>query len=85
MSKTKSIPFAELRRLLERLGYAEKRINQADVFHRHGDDLLVFRLYRDQELVDARDLVSTRKFLDFRGELEAAEFDAFLENAARSA
>jgi hypothetical protein len=82
---TKSIPFAEFRRFLLGLGYAAKRTDTADIFHRAEQDLLVFRRYRDDEEVAPRDLLSTRKFLDLRGLLEAADFDAFLERATTTA
>jgi hypothetical protein len=41
--------------------------------------------YRDDEEVAARDLLSTRKFLDLRGLLEAVDFDAFLQRATTTA
>jgi hypothetical protein len=83
--KTKAIPFTELRRFLQDLGYTEKGTDTALVFHRGKEDLLVFRRYGDQEAVEYGDLVSTRKFLDLRGLLDAADFDAFLDRAATSA
>jgi hypothetical protein len=47
--------------------------------------LLVFRSYRDDEVVDQRDLFVTHKFLDLRGLVELASFDAFLVGATTSA
>jgi hypothetical protein len=85
MMTKKAIPFADLRGLLQGLGYAEKATDKAQVFHRGGKDMLVLRRYRDEETVDLRDLVSTRKFLDTWGLLEASEFDAFLQRATTSA
>jgi hypothetical protein len=38
----------------------------------------LFRLYADDEPVDEGDVRSTRRFLDMRGVLAAADFDAFL-------
>lgn len=85
MMTTTAIPFAELRRLLRTLGYVEKNTDQAHVFHRAQADLLMFRRYRDQESVDANDLVSTRKFLELWGLMEPAEYDAFFERSVTSA
>jgi hypothetical protein len=76
-----SIPFAELRCFLLGLGYREGRTENAIVFHRAKKDMLIFRLYRDEENVDLGDLLSTRKFLDLWGLLDEADFDAFLERA----
>jgi hypothetical protein len=86
MKKT-SIPFAELRRFLLGLGlgYREGRTENAIVFHRAKKDMLIFRLYRDEEDVDLGDLLSTRRYLDLRGLLDEAEFDAFLERATTPA
>jgi hypothetical protein len=85
--KTKSIPFAEFRRFLLGLGlgYREKRTDAAHIFHRAAKDLLIFRLYREEEDVDLGDLLSTRKYLDLSGLLDAADFDAFLERATTTA
>jgi hypothetical protein len=83
--KTKTIPFAEFRRFLLGLGYREKRTDSADVFYRAKDDMHVFRLYDDEEPVAPRDLHSARMFLDMRGYLNAADFDAFLERATTTA
>jgi hypothetical protein len=85
MTNTKSIPFTEFRGFLEKLGYTENRTDSAHIFHRKKKDLLFFRLYRDQEEVDWGDLVSTRKFLDLWGLLDAADFDAFLERGTETA
>jgi hypothetical protein len=82
---TKMIPFADFRALLQGLGYTEKATNNAQVFHRDGKDLLVLRHYRDEETVDWRDVVSTRKFLDMWGLLEASAFDAFLQRSTTTA
>jgi hypothetical protein len=79
--KTKTVPFAEFRRFLLGLGYREKRTDAAEIFYRADDDMHVFRRYRDDELVGQHDLHSAREFLDFRGYLDAADFDTFLERA----
>jgi hypothetical protein len=81
MTKTRAIPFTEFRAFLQRLGYAEARTDNAIVFNHPEEGLLVFRLYRDDEAVDARDLFTTRKFLDLRGLLPEAEFDTLLFQA----
>jgi hypothetical protein len=83
--KTKMIPFSEFGRFLVGLGYKQKRTDTAHVFYRADDDLFVFRLYREDEAVTPRDLHLTRQFLDARGYLGAADFDAFLAHATTSA
>jgi hypothetical protein len=85
--KIRKIPYSEFRRFLLGLGhgYKEATTDKAHVFHRAGKDMLLFRLYRDDEAVSERDLLSTRTFLDWWGYLEPADFDAFLERATTSA
>lgn len=85
MKTTRPIPFAEFRDFLEGLGYQARRTDQACVFTHPQEGLLVFRLYAEQEPVDARDLLSTRKFLELRGLLPAPAFDAFLQRATTPA
>jgi hypothetical protein len=85
MTSTKPILFAELRRLLQGLGYKEKRTDKAIVFHRAKAHLLLFRRYGEDEVVDAGDIVSTRKFLDAWGLLDAGDFDTFVESASSPA
>jgi hypothetical protein len=85
MRKRRSIPFAEFRSFLDGLGYQAKRTDKAWVFHQNGEELLVFRLYEEHEPVDQRDLLNARKFLDWRGVLDATAFDAFLQRATTSA
>ncbi len=58
--KTRPIPFAEFRTLLEKLGYVEKRVPKGRVFKHLQEGLLLFRFYRDDEPVLPRDLQSTR-------------------------
>jgi hypothetical protein len=77
----KTIPFDELRQILKSLGYREKRTDTAIVFDRDQIHLLLFRIYGDNEPVDARDIASTRRFLDAWGLLEAADFDVQLQGA----
>jgi hypothetical protein len=85
MTKAKPINFAELRELLHRLEFTEKSTDTAHIFHRTGKDLLAFRRYRDQDNVEPGDLVSTRRFLDAWGVLDAADFDSFLARTIVSA
>jgi hypothetical protein len=85
MTRARSILFAEFRRFLNGLKFAAKRTETAWVFHHRTQGLLVFRLYREEEAVDEGDLQSTRKFLDLRGLLDAADFDAFMEQASTPA
>jgi hypothetical protein len=85
MSRTKVIAFAEFRRFLNGLRFAAKRTEAAWVFHHRDEGLLVFRLYGEEEPVDERDLLSTRKFLDFRGLLNAQEFDTLFQQASTPA
>jgi hypothetical protein len=81
MTKTRPITFAEFRSFLQRLGYVEKRHPTARVFDHPKEGLLPFRRYRDDEAVDAQDLVYARRFLDLRGVIEADVFDATLLRA----
>jgi hypothetical protein len=85
MNKPRPIPFIELRRLLEELGYRYKRADDAEVFYQSRDRMLYYRQYGDRELVSARDLASTRRFLDAWNQLDAADFDAFLESTTKPA
>jgi hypothetical protein len=65
--------------LLQELGYSAKHTDKAWVFQHAREGMLVFRSYRDDEAVDDRDVVSTRKFLDDWGLLEGTSFDAFVQ------
>jgi hypothetical protein len=85
MATTKSIPFGELRRLLEGLGYRHERVDKGEIFHMSEERELYYRRYGDREVVIARDLAKTRSFLDDWGQLDAAEFDAFLESTTKPA
>jgi hypothetical protein len=84
---TKGIQYAELRRFLLGLGlgYKEATTDSARVFHRKGKDMVLFRLYRDDEEVSERDLFYARRYLDWSGLLDAEIFDAFLNRATTSA
>ena len=85
MTKMRPVPFAEFRTFLQRLGYVEKRVPKGRVFQHPEEGLLLFRFYRDDEPVGARDLLSTRRFLDLRGMMEADDFDATLLHTNTSA
>jgi len=69
----------EFRTFLEDLGYKSKRTDSAWICHQAGKHLLVFRLYRDDEAVDERDVRVTRTFLDGWGLLAVEDFDTFLQ------
>ena len=51
------------------------------VFEHPEEGLLLFPFYRDDEPVAPIDLMSTRRFLDLRGTMEADEFDETLLRA----
>jgi hypothetical protein len=85
MKSTRFISFAEFRRFLNGLGFAAKCTEAAWVLHHRTEGLLVFRLYAEEEPVDERDLLSTRKFLDLRGLLDAGDFDAFTQESSTPA
>lgn len=85
MTKPRAVPFAELQRFLNELGFKERRSKSARVFNHAKEGLLVFRSYDDTEPVKEHDLVSTRKFLDLRGLLEGKDFDAFLQQTGTPA
>jgi hypothetical protein len=85
MTKTKLITFAELRKLLERLGYRHERVEKGEIFHLSENRELYYRRYNDRDNVVARDLMKTRGFLDDWGQLDAADFDAFLESTTKPA
>lgn len=85
MTRTTTITFAELRRLLEKLGYRHDRVEKGEIFHQSADREIYFRRYGDREVVFGRDLAKTRSFLDAWGQLDAAEFDRFLESATKPA
>lgn len=85
MKRTKSVRFVDFQRFLTNLGFAPTRAPSAWVFRHPEEGLLVFRLYREDEPVAPRDLLSSRKFLDLRGVLESKDFDAFVrEEIARA-
>jgi hypothetical protein len=85
MTKTRPVSFGEFRRFLNRLGFKDKRAENAWVFHHPTEGLVVLRLYGEDEAVGERDLRSTRRFLDMRGVLDGSDFDAFVQRATTPA
>jgi hypothetical protein len=85
MMKPRPIPFAEFRGFLEHLGYVEKAYPNGRVFLHPDEGLLAFRFYAEDEPVHPRDLLSTRRFLDLRGLIEADDFNARLLEADKPA
>lgn len=83
--KPTAITFTEVRQLLESLGYKERSLVNAHVFHRRRNERVFFRRYEPTETVDPWEIAQTRLFLDGRGILDEAEFDAFFERSATSA
>jgi hypothetical protein len=81
MTNMRAVPFAEFRAFLQRLGYVEKSVPKGRVFEHPEEGLLLFRSYQDHEAVAPIDLVSTRKFFDLRGFMEADDYDAQLLRA----
>jgi hypothetical protein len=77
--KSKKVKFAQLRYLLERLGFEFARLSDRLVFeHKESDTLIVLRLYRANEAVGEADFVSVRATLDYRGFLERDAFEQAL-------
>jgi hypothetical protein len=85
LKRTRQIPFSELRRLLDQLGFVEKATKTALVFDHPKEGLIVFRRYADDDDIAEHDIVSTRKFLDMRGMYSSDDFDGFLEKTTTSA
>jgi hypothetical protein len=85
MTKTRTITFAELRDLLEKLGYRHERVEKGEVFRLSDDRELYYRRYSRSEAVNDQDLASTRRFLDAWGQVEANDFDAFVASKSKPA
>jgi hypothetical protein len=83
--KRSRITFAEFRWFLEPLGYRHRRHEKGEVFFQGDRPMLMYPRYYDQEFVSLRDLASARSFLDAWGQMEAADFDAFLESTTKPA
>lgn len=70
------ISFADLRPLLEGLGFTVSRKPTHWLFeHPEPDTFLVYRHYRPGDRVLPHDMAATRKLLDERGLMAADEFD----------
>jgi hypothetical protein len=77
--KTSSVMFAELRRVLQELGFTETRVDEFWRFeHPDSDTVFLFRPYALDEHISLPDLASTRIHLDWRGLLSANAFDDLL-------
>ena len=77
----KKVPFRHLRQFLLDLGFSESRLPTSGfVFaHEPSDTLLFYRPYEPDETVNPGDVMTTRRFLDERGLLDADEFEEALE------
>lgn len=84
-AKPRAISFAEIRQLLISLGYKEKSLLNAHVFHRRRNERVFFRRYEPTNAIDPWEVSQARLFLDARGILAEADFDAFFERPATSA
>ena len=74
--KTSAVSFAELRRLLVKLGFSETRKDAYWRFeHPESGAVLLFRPYSLDENVNMADLLGTRTQLDWRGLIPASTFD----------
>jgi hypothetical protein len=85
MGKTSGVAMSQLRALLTELGFREYRAPNALVFKHPKEGLVVFRLYQPDDPVREGDVRSTRMFLDYRGLLEASDFDERLCPASKPA
>jgi hypothetical protein len=74
-----------MRRLLKDLGYKEKCVDNAHVFFRSKKDLVIFRLYHDEDALRSGDISSTRQYLHMRGYLAETDFDSFFGTVNKSA
>jgi hypothetical protein len=79
------VTFAALRRLLEQVGYRHEHYRRGEIFHLSEERELYYRPYQDRDYVLARDIVRTRGFLDDWGQMEPAEFDAFVGATSKPA
>ena len=74
--KTSSVSFAQLRRLLLDLGFAELRHNAHWRFeHPESGTVFVFRPYTAGDQVAMPDIETTRQHLEWRGLLSGDMFD----------
>jgi hypothetical protein len=85
MTAKSVVTFSALRRLLERVGYRHEHFERGEIFHLSKERELYYRPYHDMDYVLARDIAKTRSFLDDWGQLDAADFDAFLGSTTKPA
>ena len=81
MTKTRPISFRELRAFLERFGFVEHRLANGTVLEHPDAGRLYFPPYGDDEMVEMHNIASARRLLDYRGILDADDFDATLLRA----
>ena len=83
MSKP-SIPFADLRRLLLDLAFAEVVVPKSHVgfLHSNSETELFLPIYRPNQRVAPRHLAVVRTMLDGKGLLDGEDFDRFLADVA---
>lgn len=80
--KHSDVPFDELRRFLNSLGFAESRQGRFWRFdHADGKTRLMYRPYRPEERVTQLDLERTRLDLDSLGILSESSFDECFRKA----
>jgi hypothetical protein len=81
--KKRGITFSELRQLLLDVGFRETPEKTRMRFVHPGlDHVMLFRLYRPKEIVQARDLVLVRWQLIHNGLIDEADLDRFLQKAS---
>jgi hypothetical protein len=74
------VPFTRLQHILHDLGFEETAIAGPYRYFQHAASgtVLVYREYQPADPVSWHDLVTTRRQLDERGLLDAADFEALL-------
>jgi hypothetical protein len=76
----KAVPFPDLQRVLEGLGFVRKKVGGPQVLFEHGpsDTWFLFRAYKPQDKVTDADLIVVRKILDEKGLLEPEALEELL-------
>jgi hypothetical protein len=74
------VPFDRVRKVLLGLGFVERRVQDKYLLFEHAPSgtLLPYRDYQGGDSMSWQDLAMTRRQLDERGLLEAADFEALL-------
>jgi hypothetical protein len=74
------VPFDRVRKVLLDLGFVERRVRDKYLLFEHAPSgtLLPYRDYKRDDSMSWQDLAMTRRQLDERGLLEAANFEALL-------